>query len=103
MYLQQALKAGTAKHAIEGLSRTGDCYSEAIECLQECYDCPRLIHQAHVKMVIDAAPIKDGTGKEIRRLHDVVLQHLRALKAMGYEPSSLQSLSSRHEIRMAET
>ena len=36
VYLQQALKDSTAKHAIEGLSRTGDdyCNSEAVECLQ---------------------------------------------------------------------
>ena len=38
-------------------------------------------------MIVDAPPLKDGTGKELRRLHDVVLQHLRALKAMDYEHS----------------
>lgn len=29
----------------------------------------------------------DGSGRELRRLHDMMLQHLRALKAMDYEPS----------------
>ena len=87
VYLQLALKGGTAKHAIEGLSHSGDCYTEAVECLRARYDRPRLIHQTHVRMIVDAPPLKDGTGKELRRLHDVVLQHLRALKAMDYEPS----------------
>ena len=88
VYLQHALKEGSAKVVIEGLSQSGDNYKEAVECLQARYDRPRLIHQTHVKMIIDAPPLKDGTGKELRKLHDVVQQHLRALKAMGYEPSS---------------
>lgn len=28
-----------------------------------------------------------GNGPELRRLHDDMLQHLRALKAMDYKPS----------------
>ncbi len=87
VYLQQSLKDGSAKHVIEGLSRTGDCYSEAVECLQARFDCPRLIHQIHVRMIMEAASLKEGTGKELRRLHDTVQQHLRALKAMDHEPS----------------
>ena len=60
---------------------------EAIDCLKSRYNHPRLIHQTHVKMILDATPLKDGTGKELRRLHDTVQQHLRALKSMDYEPS----------------
>ena len=87
VYLQHALKDGSAKQAIEGLSRSGEYYSEAIDCLKARYDRPRLIHQTHVRMILDAAAPKDGTGKELRKLHDTVQQHLRALKAMDYEPS----------------
>ena len=87
VYLQQALKGGPAKSTIEGLSRSGDNYEEAIQCLKARYDRPRLIHQAHVKTILEAASLKDGTGKELRKLHDTVQQHLRALKSMGYEPS----------------
>ena len=87
VYLQHALKSGSAKQTIEGLSRSGNCYVEAVECLQARYDRPRVIHQTHVKMIMEAPPLKEGSGKEIRRLHDTVLQHLRALKAMDYEPS----------------
>ena len=87
VYLQHSLKDGSAKHVIEGLSRTGDCYKEAVECLQSRFDRPRLIHQTHVRMILEASPLTEGTGKELRRLHDVVQQHLRALKAMDLEPS----------------
>ncbi len=37
-------------------------------------------------MITESLPLKDGSGKELRRLHDVAQQHLRALKAMGHEP-----------------
>ena len=81
------MKGGSARGTIEGLSRSGDNYKEAIECLKARYDRPRLIHQAHVKAVLEAVPLKDGTGRELRKLHDTVQQHLRALKSMGYKPS----------------
>ena len=87
VYLRHSVKDGTAKGVIEGLSRTGDHYSEAVECLKTRYDRPRLIHQAHVKRILDVPALKDGNGRELRKLHDTVQQHLRALKAMGYEPS----------------
>ena len=38
-------------------------------------------------MIMDASALKDGNGREVRRLHDTVQQHLRALKALGNEPS----------------
>ena len=38
-------------------------------------------------MILEATSLRDGTGKELRRLQDVIQQHLRALKAMEYEPS----------------
>ena len=68
------------------LRDSGDNYSEAIECLQSRFDRPHLIHQTHVCMISEAPALKDGTGKELHRLHDTAQQHLRALKAMGHEP-----------------
>ena len=87
-YLRQALKHGSARNMVEGLSRTGEQYDEAIECLENRYNKPRLIHQAHVKEIIEVPSLRDNSAKEIRRLHDVLQQHLRALKAMKKEPSS---------------
>ena len=88
VYLHQAIKSGSARNAIEGLSRSGDNYLEAVETLKTRYNRPRLTHRAHVRMIMDAAPLKDGGGKELRRLHDTIQQHLRALKAMKSEPDS---------------
>ena len=87
VYLRHSLKDGTAKKVIEGLSQSGDQYDEAITCLKSRYDRPRLIHQTHVKKVVEITPLKEGSGKELRFLHDAAQQHLRALKAMGQEPS----------------
>ena len=85
VYLQQSLKGGSAKGAIEGLSRSGECYSEAVECLLARYNRPRLIHQTHVRMILEALQLVEGSGKDLRKLHDTVQQHLRALKAMDCE------------------
>ena len=88
VYLRHSLNDGTAKSLIEGLSRSGECYQEAIECLKSRYNRPRLTHQTHVRKIVDCPPLKDGNGKELRRLHDIVRQHLRALKAMDCDPSN---------------
>ena len=40
-------------------------------------------------MILDAPSLKDSSGHELHRLHDTVLQHLRAPKIMDYEPSGL--------------
>ena len=87
VYLRNSLKDGSAKGVIEGLSRSGEHYHEAIECLRSRYDRPRLIHQMHVKRIMEIPLLKEGSGKELRRLHDVAQQHLRALKIMKHEPS----------------
>ena len=70
---------------IEGLAQTSGNYAEAITCLQKRYDRPRLIHQAHIRAVIEAPPLRDGTGKELRHVHDVINHHtcMRAITAMA--------------------
>ena len=69
------------------MSRSGENYDEAIDCLRSRYNRPRLLHRAHVQMITEAPPLKDGSEKELRRLHDTVQQHLRALKVMEAEPN----------------
>ena len=56
VYLRHALKDGEAKRVIEGLFRSGDQYTEAVTCLRSRYDRPRLIHQTHVKKIVEIAP-----------------------------------------------
>ena len=82
MYLQQAIKKGSAKNAIEGLSHTADNYNEAVSYLKMRYDHPRLIYRTHVQKIVDAPSLKDSGGKELCRLYDTILQHVRALKSM---------------------
>ncbi len=86
-YLKHALKDGSARQVVEGLSGSGENYKEAIDCLHARFDRPRLIHQAHVRSIIEAPALKDGNSRELRRLHDTVSQHLRALKAMDLDPT----------------
>ena len=83
VYLQQSLKDGSAKGAIEGLSHSGDNYDEAIRCLKARYDRPRLIQRTHVQAIVGAPSLKDGSGKELRNLHDNLQQHIRALGTLG--------------------
>lgn len=71
-YLQQSLQGGPARSVIQGLSGTGEHYTKAVECLKARYDRPRLIHQSHVKTILEIPLIKEGTGKELRRLHDTL-------------------------------
>ena len=88
VYLQHSLKGGSARSIIEGLSGTGEHYAKAIECLKARFDRPRLIHQSHVKIILEIPSLKDGSGKELRHLHDTLQQHLRALDAAECEPLS---------------
>ena len=76
IFLQNAIKDKTAKSLIAGLTKSSDHYDEAVKCLLERYGCPRQIHWTHVRCIIEAPPLKDGTGKEIHALHDLVTQHL---------------------------
>ena len=100
--LQQALKNGSDKSSIDRLSQSGDNYPEAVACLKTRYDHPRLIHKAHVKMILEAPLLKEGTRKELRALHDSVQQRVRALKSIGYEPSGPFIISAL-ELKLDET
>ena len=99
MYLQIAINDKTAKNLIAGLTKSSDHYDEAVKVLQEKYDRPRQSHQMHVRCIVEAPPLKDGSGKEIRAQHDLVVQHLRALKSIGHEPSQV-FITSRFEMKL---
>ena len=61
VYLQQAIKNGSARTCIEGLSCSGDQYEEAVACLKGRYNRPHLIHRGHVRTIMEAPPIRDGS------------------------------------------
>ena len=101
-YLRHSLKDGAAKGIIEGLSKSGDQYDEAIKCLRDRFNRPKLIHEAHVQRIIEIPPLKEGNGKELRSLHDTAQQHIRALKCMGHEPSKT-FLTSLLQLKLDQT
>ena len=82
-YLRDALKGGPAMYVISGLTQTAESYGEAIQCLKDRYDRPRVTHHEHVRSILQAPVMKVRNGKELRRLHDVCNQHIRALKLAG--------------------
>ena len=85
VYLQNALKNGSAKSVIERLTSSGDNYHEAVKCLKARFNRSHLIHRSHVQIIVDTLAKKEGNGKELRRLHNKVQQHIRALKTLGCE------------------
>ena len=80
-YLRDALKSGPAKSVVQGLTQTADSYQEAIRCLKDRYDRPRLTHREHVRSILQAPTLKAHNGKEVRKLYDICTQHIRAIKA----------------------
>ena len=56
----------------------------AICRLQELYDRPQLIFQAHVHAIVEAASLISGSGQKLHHLHDVVQQHMGALQTIKY-------------------
>ena len=49
MYLQEALKDGQARFVIKGLTPRSKSYEEAIKCLREWHDHPRLVHWENIR------------------------------------------------------
>ena len=87
VYLQQVIRNGSARTAIQGLSLSGDEYDGAIICLKGRYNRTCLIHRTlHVQTIKDTPHLKDGSSKELCHLHDTLQRRLRALKTMKSEP-----------------
>ena len=83
MYLQDALKDGSARFLIEGLTRTSESYEEAIKWLKERYNCPCFSREEHICSIVDEAPIKNGSDKEIRCFYNAVIALSSAKRSKG--------------------
>ena len=70
-----------------------DFSAEAIEYVQLLYDCPHLIHQTHIRMILDTICLKDFSGRKLHCLHDTAQRYLQAHTVMEYEPLLCQCLS----------
>ena len=82
VYLREAVKDGPAKQVIQGISHSAESYKEAVDCLHERHDRPRIIHKSHVKALVETPNIRTGSRKEFRQLHDVVSRHVRWLRTI---------------------
>ena len=83
-YLRDALKDGPARNVIHGLTQTVESYHDAIACLKDRYDRPRITHREHVRTILQAPVMKSNTGRELRKLYDLCKQHIRAIKASDH-------------------
>ena len=68
---------------LRGLTQTADSYDEAVACLHERYNRPRVIHHEHVRNILQAPSMKGSYGKELRKLYDTCKQHIRAIQLAG--------------------
>ena len=65
-YLNHAVKEGSPKHVVEGLSASGNQHEGAIDCLCKQYNQPHLLHQIYVRAIVDVPSLKDGNGEDLR-------------------------------------
>ena len=86
-YLRHALKNGSTKSVVEGLSRSGESLRWSHHLFENSIQLTSL--DIPGSCPCDIPSYKDGSGKKLRRLHDTAQQHLRALKALGHDPSGL--------------
>ena len=47
---------GPARNVIKGLTQAAESYQEAVRCLKDRYDRPRLAHREHVSNMLDVSP-----------------------------------------------
>ncbi len=93
-YLRHSLKDGSAKAVIEGLLQKvlgSNCITQGeIRSTKANSSNPR-----HVQKICEAPSLKDGSGKELKRLHDTV--QLTPARPQGDGSRSLWSL---HHIEL---
>ena len=88
-YLRDALKDEPAEAVIRGLTRTGNTYDKAVDCLQKWYDRPCVVHQTHVDAILNIPVPKYGNCRDMRSFHNTATLHPRALKAMKLDVDDL--------------
>ena len=65
-YLRDALKDSPARYVVSALTQMAESSGKAIKCLQERYDQPHILHQAHARKIQEVASLKTGNGPELR-------------------------------------
>ncbi|CAK9820273.1 hypothetical protein ANTPLA_LOCUS10526 [Anthophora plagiata] len=90
-YLRSTL-TGKAAACIQSLSITDANYADALELLKEKYDCTRRILLSHCDAIRDIPKLTKDTPEALGHLIDTVNQHLRALKNLGENIASWNSI-----------
>lgn len=80
-YLRSSLKDKAAE-VIKSIETTTDNYNEAWAAVKERFDNKRWIIQKHIRAIFEAPTLTKESHIKLRELLDIVLKHLRALKAM---------------------
>ncbi|XP_052749871.1 uncharacterized protein LOC128200456 [Galleria mellonella] len=90
-YLKSSLR-GSALEVISALEFTAVNYTHAWELLESRYHNNRLLIHNHVKSLFTAQSINKESPMQIRKLIDVVLRNLRALKSLDEPTDSWDTL-----------
>ncbi|KRX47349.1 hypothetical protein T05_80 [Trichinella murrelli] len=92
-YLRSCL-TGNALNAIDGLTVTAANYSAAIDILKSRFGRRDLIIKTHIRKLLDTTPCNDASLKTSRKFYDEIVLHIRALEALGKNPSSPELTAS---------
>ena len=68
--------------------------------LKEDYNRPYLLHEAHTCAIVEVPSMKDGNAKKLHRLHDLLIQHLQALKVMDYMYDPSPIITSLRQVKV---
>ncbi|KRZ37031.1 hypothetical protein T4C_12064 [Trichinella pseudospiralis] len=92
-YLRSCL-TGNALNAIDGLTVTAANYSAAIEVLKSRFSRRDLIIQSHIRKLLCVMSCNDQPLETSRKFYDEVVLHIRALEALGENPSLPELIAS---------
>ena len=84
-YLRATLK-GTALKTIDGFEVTAANYDHAIQAILHRYGRKRIIVSSLVKSIIKIELKEKLNSASLRDLHDTLLNRIRALEALGFQP-----------------
>ncbi|XP_077560520.1 uncharacterized protein LOC144175312 [Haemaphysalis longicornis] len=89
----RSLLTGDAAAAIAGLPATAQCYSDAVDLLQQRFGSPAALIQEHMQGLIDAQPLTSSKNvPALRRLYDRLQVHMRGLKSLGVADESYSAM-----------
>ncbi|XP_050063272.1 uncharacterized protein LOC114130946 [Aphis gossypii] len=86
-YLRESL-SGEALSSIKCLETTGNNYIIAWQSLITRYNNKRVLVQTHVKAIYDLETVGGDSAKRLRQFTDALNGHMRALEALGQEPTN---------------